>query len=869
MPDSLPPILESASAVTSARRQDAASRKRRDVVGISLVVAGYLILALSDWVGRVLPFLEPLNGESEYVDELFLGVAVAATVGIYWARRRGAEMRNLARQLADTRSLAEAGFTMNPFPVFVVDRDTLRLLAVNDAVLRDYGYTRDELRSMTALDIGPADRRGTSVQKLGEIHDGDRFTVHGEHQRKDGSRFWVESAHTATTFSGHRALISVAKDISATRAAEAATRESELRYRAIFDTEAVGIVEVDARTGNIISVNDTYARIVARDRSELVGMNVLQLTHPDDLAASSTLLETLRSHSRPTYATMKRFLRPDGTYRWVALAAAHVEHGTQEAAHVEHGTHEPARNIAVVVDITDQVLAEQEAERLGERLSLTLDVLGEGTFDWDLSTDAWLASPALNRMLGYHPDELPNQVSSWRTRLHPGDAARFEAALAAHLAGDVPDFELEHRLRRRDARFVWVEARGQVVKRADDGRPLRMVGSITNITERRELEEQLRQSQKMEAIGQLAGGIAHDFNNLLTVIRTGLELALSENLSEETRADLNEVEIATDRAANLTTQLLAFSRRRLAQPRLMSLNDAVDELSKLLTRVLTEDIDVRRRLQARTFVMADPGHVGQALLNIAVNARDAMPDGGVLTLNTFDALVEAGSPEAHDGVAPGRYSVICVGDSGHGMTPEVRARIFEPFFTTKPLGKGTGLGLASVYGVVKQADGFARVESAPNAGSRFYLYFPVAAAQAPSDETATAEELPGGNETVLVVEDDGPVRSVAARLLSAHGYHVLQAGDGAAGLALLDRQPRVDLVLTDIVMPNMSGGALTAEGSKRHPNTAFVVMSAHAPETLAQYQVPSEVALLPKPFTTTALLLAVRKAIDAKRLPLG
>jgi PAS domain S-box-containing protein len=697
---------------------------RRDFAIGAGIAALYLVLLFGDLADKVVPILSAQESGSHYTDELILGIVVAAGLGFLWAYRRGEELRGALREVAAARQLAELGFDRSPLASAVLDLETLRFLAVNETALRQYGYTRaDFLEQLTGPDLSPASLRDAAFARMRVLASGaDEWHSVTQHQRKDGTSLWVELSHQPLEYSGRRASIFVAVDVTAREEMAARQRALDARFRAVFDSDAAGIVEVDAVSARILAANDAFARLVGRTRDEITSLTVPDFTHPDDLEESRKLLAMLASGQSPRRSIVKRYLRPDGSVRWALTAAAHVRAGDTPTGH----------NIAVVVDVTDQRLAEEAREQLSERLALALDTVGEGLWDWHVTNNSLFLSPAFLRVLDLGPDGLSGTLEDWSSRIHPDDAARVDTALQAHLAGTTPMFEVEYRLKRRDGSWVWVLDRGRVVKRDANGTALRMVGATTDITSRRDLEDQLRQAQKMEAVGQLAGGVAHDFNNLLTVIRTGLELALSEPLSAETRADLQEVELATQRAADLTTQLLAFSRRRVSQPRLMSLNDAVMELAQLIRRVLPENIDIRRRLEAHTRVLADPGNLGQALLNIAVNARDAMPDGGVLTLSTFDATITPGTPECLDGVPAGRYSVVSVGDNGTGMSPEVRAHIFEPFFTTKPVGKGTGLGLASAYGIVKQVGGHLRVESTPSVGTTFIIYLPAASVAAPA-----------------------------------------------------------------------------------------------------------------------------------------
>jgi signal transduction histidine kinase/ActR/RegA family two-component response regulator len=396
------------------------------------------------------------------------------------------------------------------------------------------------------------------------------------------------------------------------------------------------------------------------------------------------------------------------------------------------------------------------------------------------------------------------------------------------------------------------------------------IAVITDLTEHKLLEAQLRQAQKMEAVGQLAGGVAHDFNNLLTVIKAHTFIAL-EGLPEDApaREDLVAVNDAAGRAADLTRRLLAFSRKQLLQPRVLDLNAAMSGVLPMLQRLIGEDIEVVTQLDPSLHtVSADPAQLEQVIMNLAVNARDAMPHGGVFRIATGNVeLREARVMEDGFTMQPGSYVVLEVGDTGVGMDAATRQRIFEPFFTTKEQGKGTGLGLAMVYGIVKQSGGYVRVESVPGKGARFEIWLPRAESgeqRPPRFERAAAPRR--GTETVLVVEDEEAVRHVVRRVLELQGYTVHAARDGAEALHVARAQEgRIDLVMTDVILPEMSGPAIVERLLAEWPHAKVLYMSGYAAEEAAKrgLLVPGT-ALLKKPFTLDDLALAVRGVLDAQ-----
>jgi len=380
------------------------------------------------------------------------------------------------------------------------------------------------------------------------------------------------------------------------------------------------------------------------------------------------------------------------------------------------------------------------------------------------------------------------------------------------------------------------------------------------------LEEQLRQSQKIEAIGRLAGGVAHDFNNLLTVITGHSELILScLRQDDPLRKDIKEIKRASERAASLTRQLLAFSRRQVLQPKVLNLNSIVADMDKMLRRLIGEDIDLVTILSPALWrVKADPGQIQQVILNLAINARDAMPGGGRLTIETANVEVDKTYSRRYADVQPGPYVMLTVSDTGCGMDEETRAHIFEPFFTTKEQGKGTGLGLSTAYGIIKQSEGFIEVQSEPNRGSVFKIYLPRVAETVESSVTgAASDETSDGLETILLVEDEAVVRALILRILQMSGYNVLEAGNGSEALAICERHKgAIDLVLTDMIMSKMTGWQLFERLKQLRPEVKVLFMSGCADNAIDHKALSASVAFIEKPFTPDAMIRKVREVLD-------
>ncbi len=477
-------------------------------------------------------------------------------------------------------------------------------------------------------------------------------------------------------------------------------------------------------------------------------------------------------------------------------------------------------------------------------------------------------SPQIESMLGFSPTEWLADSTNWINRIHAEDRASV-LAVEEHFQKHRDLFQTEYRMFARDGRVLWFRDEAVTLPTAED-QPFLMQGVMYDITERKRLEDQLRHSQKMEAVGLLAGGIAHDFNNLLMLIQAHNERSRA-SLVPGSAGDKESlgIEHAVARAASLTGRLLAFSRKQVLQPRIMDLNELLGDVAKMLDRLFEKNIGVRVLKAAQLWpIKADPGQLEQLIMNLAVNARDAMPQGGELLIETRNQEIGSDTSGAHDQVRAGSYVTLIVRDTGVGMDAETQAHMFEPFFTTKAPGKGTGLGLAIVYGVVKQAGGWLNVRSNPGEGTAFEIYLPRAEeSKAPSAIAEIESDLAGAPksvQTVLLVEDEAGIREVACDFLKRRGYTVLTAVDGNEALRIAEGyQEPIHALVTDMVMPNIGGKELAHRLVQMRPQIKVLFMSGY-PEhpALARAEAEGQTTVLQKPFLLDALAQAVRSLLD-------
>jgi two-component system cell cycle sensor histidine kinase/response regulator CckA len=625
--------------------------------------------------------------------------------------------------------------------------------------------------------------------------------------------------------------------------------ETVRRQSLAMDSSIDGIGILD-ENGLHVYANSALARMLGFESAERI------IGQPWRVVYAFQEMDRLEPEIRRSLAQTRRWSapislrRPNGSKIPVELTVAGMPDG---------GT------VCVSRDRSEREESEKAREEAEAKYRMLVEQVNAITYIAEIGIDGqwYYVSPQVEGILGYSQEEWLLASSAWSQFIHPDDLPAVIAAEEASKLGE--QFQAEFRVRRKDGREVWLNDTGVVVQ--GSGKHPVMEGIMVDITERKALETQLQQSRKMEAVGRLAGGIAHDFNNLLTIVTGYTELALSRpTLSPELRADIDRIESAAGRAAALVRQLLAFSRKQVLQPKVLDMNSIVLNMDKLLRRLMDENIEMITRVQDNVGkVKADPAQIEQVLMNLVVNARDAMPSGGRLVVETMNADLSSAYANEHVTVKPGHYVMLAISDTGVGMDEETVAHIFEPFFTTKESGRGTGLGLSTVYGIVKQSGGYVWVYSEPGKGSTFKVYLPRVDAQieAPSVVQFQSQAL-RGSETILLVEDEEAVRELIQTVLTAQGYDVIPARDPEHAEKIVGSYAReIHMLLTDVVMPGMSGRELAARVTARRPGIRVLYMSGYTDNVITSGgMLEKGLAFLQKPFSPGLLVQRVREVLS-------
>jgi two-component system cell cycle sensor histidine kinase/response regulator CckA len=738
--------------------------------------------------------------------------------------------------------------------IFRATPDATRFISVNPVMAQMFGYESPAEMVKAVVDIAQQlgvrpERRDEALHRLSEQGVLENFEALV--RRKDGSQIWT-SANVRAVRDGKgefEYLDGIVQDITGRKHAE----KEQARLTAILQATTDMVASADLK-GFVQYINRAGRKMLGLGEDEDVTSTRIPDYHPEWATSIVTNVGIPAAIERGFWSGETALLSRDG--REIPLSQVIIAHPAPD------GTIEYLSTIGR--DITERKRTEAAVRESEERYRDLVENAHDIIFSHDLLGNYTSVNRAGEQITGYtHEECLALNITD---TIAPEHVNKARYMMAKKLAGEnVTAYEVD--LLAKDGKRIAVEVNTKLV--LQDGVPVAVQGIARDVTERKQLEEQLRQSQKMDAIGQLAGGVAHDFNNLLTAINGYSSLGLQRIEGNPTVKNyLEEIKKAGDRAANLTRQLLAFGRKQILQPLPLSLNDIITDMNKMLRRLIGEDIQLSAKLTPDLKrVKADPGQIEQVLVNLVVNARDAMPKGGSLTIETANAELGREYASTHAGVNAGAFVVLAVSDTGTGMDEEVRRHIFEPFFTTKEKGKGTGLGLSTVYGIVKQSGGNISIYSEPNHGTTFKVYLPALDSIVKSSE-ARAEEsvILRGSETVLLVEDEEVVRGLARQILEEAGYQVLVAPQGEEAVRLCNEHAQeIHLLLTDIVMPGAGGKEVADRLSLLHPGIKVLFMSGYTDEAIVHHGVlDSDVKFIQKPFTPAALARKVREVLDSE-----
>ncbi|MGA2991137.1 MAG: PAS domain S-box protein [Candidatus Korobacteraceae bacterium] len=662
--------------------------------------------------------------------------------------------------------------------------------------------------------------------------------------RMDGSSVAVEGLGIPIIWEGSRAIEVVARDITERKKAEQTAREWQQRLELAEQAALpIGLWEWDLSTDARVWSGQVYRQLgYTKDNFRGTGKEFLDRVHPEDRPRVANAVQAVASGLSQAYEAQFRVIRPDGTTCWVDSRGVMVRDGSR-------------RMIGIVIDITKLRRSEEEYRSIIETSPYGIVRSKDGRFV--------MVNPAMVRMLGYDSEsELLALDLARDVFCNPEDRAQMVRQLIE--TGAVKDAEYDWK--RKDGRAITVRTSTVLIRNADGGIE-GISGFVQDVTESKTLAKQFWQAQKMEAIGRLAGGIAHDFNNVLMVVSSYADLILQRQVADEKVAHYaSQIHQAAIRAASVPRQLLAFSRQQVLEPEVLDLNMVIAELGRVLPNLLGEDIAVVTALEpVLGRVKVDRGQMEQIIMNLAVNARDAMPKGGRFKIRTQNVDLDSRDAAAHPPIVPGTYVKLSVADTGMGMDAETQSHVFEPFFTTKERGKGTGLGLATVYGIVKQSGGFISLTSEVGRGATFDVYLPrveepITRASKPSPATASS----GGSEAILLVEDEEALRDAACQFLQSRGYTVLAAGNGKEAMGVCEQHTgKIDVILTDLVMPDIDGIEVAKAVATRYPDIRVIYMSGYTDRFVEGLN--TGVVLLQKPFTFSLLASKLRTVLDSRK----
>jgi PAS domain S-box-containing protein len=768
--------------------------------------------------------------------------------------------RKAQGKIRESELLYRALFKQSPDGILIIDNHG-DFIDFNETAHRQLGYSRGEFKTLHLSDIDPFQSPEEIQASIKHVLDTGNAEFDVRHRTKRGE---IRDVHviTQTIDLSGQVFYTIWRDITERKHAEKKLRESEDKFRSIFEQATDGIMIADAETKRNIEANKAMCGMLGYTHDEIIGLSVDDIHPKGDLPAIRDIFEK-QLRNEISLAPEVPMLRKDGSVFYAEINATRVILGGKQFL------------VGIFRDITERIEAEQALRYSNERLRQVLRVSHIGVFDHDHLSDIIYWSPQQREIYGWGPDETVT-LQAFLDCIYHKDRARIAAAVRrAHDPAGDGLFDVEHRIIRRDGSIRWLTTRSQTFFGDKDGtrRPVRTVGAVRDITESKRAEEervklqaQLTQAQKMESVGLLAGGVAHDFNNILTAIIGYSHLSLTKLPSNDpVRLNLEQILESSNRAAVLTQSLLAFSRRQPINLAVIDLNLVIKEFEKFIHRLIREDITLETVCTGGVLsVMADRGQIEHVIMNLVTNARDAMPHGGKLRIETGKYDIDREFIETYGYGEAGEYALVSVSDTGIGMDEQTRLRIFEPFFTTKEQGKGTGLGLSMVYGTVKQHNGYINVYSEPGKGTTLKIYLPRVYAAMRVDQTKAQDSIVrGGRETILVAEDDAAIRKLSVTVLGESGYTIIEAVNGADAVSrFIENKDNIKLIILDGIMPKMNGPEAYKEIIALSPKMRCIFISGYTGEVFAQDNLPTGTEFLPKPVKPTELLSKVRELLD-------
>ncbi|HUV36740.1 MAG TPA: PAS domain S-box protein [Patescibacteria group bacterium] len=824
-------------------RDDAAARGYSSMIALPLVAVGETIGAVSIYAAQ-----PGIFDESQVM--LLAKTARDIAQGILSLRARF-ECEHIKETLIKSEEIFKKFFNSANDAIFVLDYEGY-FLELNETACLRLGYTREELLHMTPQEIDTPEFAQTVSSRIDEIRRRGQTVFETAHVTKDGAVIPIELNARMIEFEGKPAILSIARDITERKRAEQALRESEEKYSKLFhqSNDAIFIHDLE---GNIIDVNQRVIDYLGYGRDEILALNVRNLHPPEALERSKEALESVAREGHTSFEI--DFRKKNGEIFPAEISASRFEIGERKVIQ------------GIARDLTDRRVAEKALRESQELYETLVHTSPEAITTADLAGNITYVSPNTLVLHGYErAEELlgKNALELIAPEEHDRAVKNIQRTLKSGSVRDV-----EYTLVRKDGSRFTGELNAALVKDGS-GKPIFFIATIRDVTGRKRMEEQLRQSQKMEALGALAGGIAHDFNNLLIPV-IGYTDLLALKLKDHDpllMRYIDEIKKTAERATTLTKQLLTLGRRQMLKMIVLDLNALVSNLEDLLRRLMGEDIEFSLNLEQGLMpVTADPNQIELIIINLVVNACDAMPGGGTLTIQTENVSISRKTADTLQEIEPGDYVRLTVKDTGVGMDGLTRERIFEPFFTTKEAGQGTGLGLATVYGSVKQHDGWIDIHSKRGKGSSFMIYFP-ASLRIVKDRVERERQtynIRGNNERILLVEDDSAVRELTADILSNNGYTILEARNGAEALEIAAREERkIDVVFSDVVLPGRSGIQLIEELLSRDPDLKVILSSGYAAPK-SQWDLIQEKGyrFIQKPYKMVDLLKAIKEVCDS------